>query len=90
MAVAIDEKGISETEEAKIMERFDRDSKWLAKNYEKLRTEYLEKFIAVKDNKVIAESESIQGLHKKLEEKGVDSRTILVDFMLSKDAVLFL
>jgi hypothetical protein len=50
----------------------------------------VEKFVAVKNKKVIAESQSIGELQELLKKQGVDPRITLVDFMLSKDTILFL
>lgn len=83
-------KGMMLKEEMKALKSFEKESNWLARNYEKVREEHLEKFVAIKDNKVIAESESISRLQNKLKQLGIDPRTTLVDFMLPKDVILFL
>ena len=46
-----------------------KDSKWLVKEWERLKKEYGDKFIAVLDCKVIAHHEDIKALMKIVDEK---------------------
>jgi len=87
--MAMKEEKVDEIDE-RMLEGFIIDSDWLAENYENIRTKHLEKFVAVKNKKVIAESQSIGELQELLKKQGVDPRTTLVDFMLPKDTILFL
>jgi hypothetical protein len=51
-----------------------RDSKWLVKEWERLKREYGDKFIAVLDCKVIAHHKDIKALMKMVDEKVPDKK----------------
>lgn len=77
-------------EELKLLEKFQQDNRWLAENYHQLRKKYLNKFIAVKDKKVIDYDTDFNKLIERLEKKGEDLGRIVIEFMPPEDLILIL
>jgi len=64
--------------ENKTLMMLDNDSQWVTENYDKLR-KYEGKVIAVKNQKIIEVSDTIEHLLKKLEEKKENSAFLLIE-----------
>jgi len=64
--------------ENKTLMMLDNDSQWVTENYDKLR-KYEGKVIAVKNQKIIQVSDTIEHLLKKLEEKKENSAFLLIE-----------
>ncbi len=77
-------------EELKILEEFEKDSKWLADNYGKVKEKYVNKFIAVKNKQVIDNDDDFHKLIKRLRDKGEDLRRVVIEFVPPEDVVLVL
>lgn len=79
-----------EIDELELLKHSEKDSNWLLRNYEKIREKHENKFVAVKDNEIIADGEDIKEIEDKLKKQNVDPKTTIVDFIPPKDFVLFL
>jgi len=77
-------------QEMEFLKIFEKDSCWLLQNYEKVQKEFEEKFVAVKNGKVIADGKNIQELTEKLKKREIDPRITVIDFIPRKDFLLFL
>ncbi|MHA1222812.1 MAG: DUF5678 domain-containing protein [Candidatus Heimdallarchaeaceae archaeon] len=76
--------------ELQILNNIENDSKWLYSQYEKIRENFSEKFVAIKNNRVIEADKSMENLINKLEKKGEDPALILIKFIPKKGTVLIL
>jgi ribosome biogenesis SPOUT family RNA methylase Rps3 len=79
--VEIDEKLISKMEE---------DSKWLALNYDKIKNKFMNRFIAVKNKKIIANNDNLGELFANLRSKDINPSFTLIEFVPEKDLMLIL
>jgi len=61
------------------IKRIESDIEWAAKNFERLSRKYEGKYIAVKGEDVIAESDDFEELLRMLKERGVDPRSVYID-----------
>lgn len=61
------------------VKRIESDIDWVAKNFERLSHEYEGKYIAVKEEHVVADSDDFEELLRMLRERGVDPRSVYVD-----------
>ena len=57
------------------------DLKWLSENYEKLRSKYKNKFIALKGKEVVMEHRNMEELIKNLLDKYGDIEEFRIEFM---------
>jgi len=64
--------------ETKTLMMLDNDSQWVTENYDKLR-KYEGKVIAIKNQKIIQVSDTLEHLLKKLEEKKENSAFLLIE-----------
>ncbi len=64
--------------ETTTLKMLDDDSQWVTENYDKLR-KYEGKIIAVKNQKIIQVSDTLEHLLKKLEEKKENSAFLLIE-----------
>jgi hypothetical protein len=71
------------------LETFARDSEWFASNYEKIRGNG-NKAVAIKDNAVLVEGETIEDVLMELEKLNVDAAFLLIDVIPSDDAAFIL
>ena len=69
----------------KYIEEYSRAGDWLDSNYEEIRRKYQNKFIAIKDDKIIAYSDNLDILINKLISMKEDPSKILIEFIPSKD-----
>ena len=58
-----------------------KNKKWIQANFEKLKENYLKKFIAVLDQKVIVAIEDLKELLKYLNEKYPDNNEIAIEYI---------
>jgi hypothetical protein len=77
-------------QEAGILDGIENDSRWLYSHYDGIREEFSDKFIAVKNCRVIGSDEGMEGLVKKLESMGENPSLLLTKFVSRKDIVLIL
>ena len=66
------------------IEEYLRAGEWLDANYEEIRKKYQDKFIAVKDDKVIAYSDDLDTLINKLTFMREDLSRVLIEFIPRK------
>ena len=76
--------------EIQLIKEINEEDDWLRKNYESIRKEYKNKFVAVKDKKVIECDEHLEKLMKKLERKQVNAAQTLIEFIPEKSMLLIL
>jgi len=72
-------------EELKLIELFETSSKFINENFEELQTKYPNEFVAVRGNQILDHDKNPKILLKRLEEKGEDLITILIEFIPEKD-----
>ncbi len=58
---------------------------WFDLNYEELRRKYPNKFIAIKDKKVIAVSSDLNSLIDELKALNIDLNKVLIEFIPEED-----
>jgi len=66
------------------------DDNFLKDNYSKLKEKYPDKFIAVKNGKVIAEGSNMDTIKAELKEIGEDPAFITIEFIHRKGTVIIL
>jgi ribosome biogenesis SPOUT family RNA methylase Rps3 len=76
--------------ELEMINEMEQDSKWLESNYEEIRKSYENKFIAVKNMKIIASNPTLDGIITDLEKKGVNSSLVSIEFVHKKDFKIIL
>ncbi|MCK4327471.1 MAG: hypothetical protein KAW41_03250 [Candidatus Diapherotrites archaeon] len=64
-----------------ILKETNEDSEWVTTNYNQLKAKYGSKIIAVKNRQVIESGTDTVNLLKKLQSKGIDPRTVLLETM---------
>lgn len=76
--------------EMQVLMETEKDQKFLKGNLEKLRKEHPDKFVAIKNGKVIAEGTDMNTVKSKLKKAGVDPAITTVEFIHKKGAVKIL
>ena len=76
--------------ELELLQETKNDETYLKENYRKLREQYPDKFVAIKNGKVIAEDSNMKILKTKLEKEGEDPALITIEFVHKKGTVLIL
>lgn len=72
-------RGMStDAEVLEAIEETERNRKWIAKNYDKLRIQYEGKVFAVKGEKVVGSSDNVENLLEEVNKKG-ESTALLVE-----------
>ncbi len=66
------------------LKSFGEDSRWLRENKDDLRKEYKNQFVAVKDKDVIAADADLKKLVEKLRKDGIDTSSIVIEFISEK------
>lgn len=64
------------------------DYKWFESNFEKLKKVYKDKWIAIKDKKVIESDKYFLRLIKKLRDKNIDTRFVLIEQLYEEVEVM--
>ena len=72
-----------EEELMKKLKEYTRDHNWIKDNYKTLYQEYGEKYIAVKNQQVVADGETIEELKAKLEPQG-DLTEYVIEYLTEK------
>jgi hypothetical protein len=72
------------------MEEFRSDCEYLAAHRDQLTAQFPEKWVAVFDREVVASSRTLEGLMPKLERKGVNRSTSVIDYLTTKPKRLHL
>lgn len=84
MVIAM-ESGDDVAIELQVLESYIEDSRWLMENYDDIKKDYAEKYVAVKDNQVIETDENANRLLDKLRATNADICSVLVEFIPPED-----
>lgn len=76
-----------EKEVVKLFSIHEKNQDFLSNNMNRLRSTYKNKYVAIKDEKVIAFHDDDDELHKILKKKGIDRKEVLIDFIPSSDII---
>ena len=79
---------MSETAISRMILNGQRDLKWFDSNFNKLLSKYNNQFIAFHDEKVIEADADLDSLMKRLKKRGVDTSSILVEFVSRIKSIL--
>lgn len=77
-------------QELQMINEMEINIQWFNLHYTEIREEHENKFIAIKDNRIIAEDENIESLIKNIEKQGEDPGFVLIKFIPKKGTVLIL
>lgn len=78
-------------QEAKLLQRFEKDSGWFHKNIDVLRKEgFEEKFVAIKEGKPVASDKNLDIVIKAVEAKGENPAYIFIEFVHPRGFTLLL
>jgi len=81
---------MNQPDELQLLKEMKKDEEFLKENYSELREEFPDKFVALKDGKVIDNAPKIEILMKKLEDKGLNPSVISIEFIHKKGTMLIL
>jgi hypothetical protein len=79
-----------ETEEVQRLQELCKDSEFLRISYDRLKTQFENQYIAIKNQKVIDNNKDINQLIKSIRAKKLDPSSILIEFLHPRDMVLIL
>ena len=71
------------------LDEFENDVRWFHENITKLK-EFSEKFVAIKNNKVIASDKDVNNVIKEVEEQGENPSYLLIEFVYPEGTVVLL
>jgi len=77
-------------QELQMLESFEKDTLWLHKNLDKLRTKFENKFVAVKNGEVITSDNEIDKIIEQLQEKEINPSFTVIEFIHKKGVQLIL
>lgn len=81
----------SEKEEFAVLERMERSENLLRTQYEKLRTEYANEFIAIDNGKILANDSNLAKLQAELSKhKKIDLALVVIQFIPKKGLEILL
>jgi len=81
---------MNQPDELQLLKEMNVNEKFLKEKYSELREEFPDKFVALKDGKVIDNAPKIEILMKKLEDKGLNPSVISIEFIHKKGTMLIL
>ena len=81
---------MNQPDELQLLKEMNVNEKFLKEKYSELREEFPDKFVALKDGKVIDNAPKIEILMKKLEDKGLTPSVISIEFIHKKGTMLIL
>jgi hypothetical protein len=70
--------------ELKLIESFERDTRWFHDNMKVLRDRYKGNYVAVKDRSVIFANKSVDALIDMLKKQNIDPSFVLIEFVTEK------
>lgn len=73
-----------------MLEKAYEDNEWFQKNYEKLKADFKNEFVAIKNKEIIAHGKNFYLVVKILKEKGEDPAIILIEFITEKGVEIIL
>jgi len=70
---------------------FEEADIWLHKQLEQevFQTAYQNKFVGIKENKVVASAKTVEGLVEELKSKNLDPNKVFVEFVYPKGVAIF-
>jgi len=71
------------------LETLSEDSRWMLSRDSYLRKKYPDMFVAVREKRVVASSPDMDEIIKKLKEKSIDPKSVVIDYV-SKEPVKLL
>lgn len=77
-------EGLDLEEEARLLVEFTKDFEWVLSHERTLMKKYPKRTIAVRHRKVIASSKEDSELHDKLNEMGLDPKSVLTTYIPEK------
>jgi len=63
------------------LKNFRRDIEWFKANYESIKSEYKGQYVAIVDEEIIDNDDDVKSLLDRLEAKGIDLTTIVVEYI---------
>lgn len=75
---------MKEVSPLQLIEKIERDSKWLQSNYIKIQEKHENEFIAIEEGKIIAHANEFETVIKKLKAQGKNPAHILIEFVPKK------
>lgn len=64
---------------SEVLEKTEKNREWIAKHYDELRKKYKGKVFAVKDERVIEDSDNVEQLLEKVDKKGEDAAYLVIE-----------
>ena len=77
-------------QELQMITKMETNVKWFNLHYTEIRERYENKFIAIKDDHIIAEDDNVENLIENIEKQGEDPGLTLIEFIPEKGTVLIL
>jgi ABC-type phosphate/phosphonate transport system ATPase subunit len=78
------------TAEVQILKAMESDTEWINKHQDELTKKYSERFIAVKNGKVMAADKDFENLLKELGKKGISPAEAMIRFIFKKGYLFIL
>ncbi|MBS3079069.1 hypothetical protein J4218_03035 [Candidatus Pacearchaeota archaeon] len=72
------------------LERFQEDILYFENKKEELRAEFLNKFVAIKNKRIIDSGNSIEELRNRLENNNQDPARIIIEFVPEEETIMIL
>jgi hypothetical protein len=66
------------------LERLDKDTEWLHSHYDELIEKFNQKYVAINNQQVIEHDNNLDKLKQKLQQQGIESTNILIEFIRDK------
>ena len=74
--------------EIQLIKQLDRNDKAVRDNFESMRKQYANKYVAVDKGKIILSDSSLENLKKRLQEKRIAILTVLIQYIPAKGVVI--
>jgi len=71
----------AEMQTLQLINSIEKDLEWFSLNYKNLIKKFDEKFIAIKDENIVAEGDTFEEVINKIEAKNLDPTNVLVKFV---------
>jgi len=77
-------------EELALLRTVEKDDEWLRRNFGRIQEKHPNKFVAISKEHVIAHAGHSEDVVRKVEKKGIDPATTLIEFIPRKGLILIL
>lgn len=71
----------TEMQTLQLLNSIEKDLEWFSLNYKNLIKKFNEKFIAIKDESIVAEGHTFEEVISKIESKNLDPTNVLIKFV---------